>query len=115
MYFLNSKSLLTSDENYRITDKNQPYGTRIDFLVEILPRKESDWWDKFLQCLVESSARPGLGVHKELANLLKDQFDHQLKQYEVSIMYTYACMHAHKLLYTAKLSRGKTFNSYSAK
>ena len=86
VYFLNSKSLLTPDESYRLMDKSQPYGTRIDFLVEILPRKESDWWEKFLQCLDESSAKSGLGVHKELANLLKNQFNHQLKKYEVSLI-----------------------------
>ena len=89
MYFLNSKSLLTTDETYRLMDKSQPYGTRIDFLVEILPRKESDWWDKFLQCLNESSDRPGLGVHKELVKLLKNQFDHQLRKYEVRIYTRY--------------------------
>ena len=83
--FLNSKSLLTSDETYRLADTSQPLGKKVDFLVGILPRKESDWWDKFLHCLDESSARPGLGVHKEIADRLRDQLNRQVKKYEVSI------------------------------
>ena len=84
--FLNSESLLTPDETYKLTDTSQPLGKKIDFLVSILPRKGSDWWDKLLCCLDESSTRPGLGVHKELANRLRDQLKRQLKKYEVSII-----------------------------
>ena len=90
--FLNSKSLLTSDESYWLMDTNRPWGKRVDFLVEILPRKERNWWDKFLWCLDESSARPGLAVHKELANQLRDQLNQQTIKYEVNTItgtYTY--------------------------
>ena len=86
--FLNSESLLTSDEAYRLTDTSLPLGKKVDFLIGILPRKGSDWWDKFLRCLDESSTRPGLGVHKELANRLRAQLNRQLKKYEVSRLST---------------------------
>lgn len=81
--FLNSKFLLTPDEMYTLTDTSRPLGKRVDFIVEILPRKGSKWWEKFLQCLTESHTRPGLGAHKELAELLNHQLNQQLK-YEVS-------------------------------
>ena len=82
--FLNSKSLLTSDESYWLMDTSRPWGKRVDFLVEILPRKESNWWDKFLWCLDESSTRPGLAVHKQLANQLRDQLNQKMRKYEVN-------------------------------
>ena len=83
--FLNSESLLTSDETYKLMNTSQPLGEKVDFLVCILPRKGSGWWDKFLHCLDESSTRPGLGVHKELANQLRDQLKRQKKTHEVSM------------------------------
>ena len=95
--FLNSESLLTSDEAYRLTDTSLPLGKKVDFLIGILPRKGSDWWDKFLRCLDKSSTRPGLGAHKELANRLRAQMNQQLKKYEVGRLSTNIIVMRHLL------------------
>lgn len=95
--FLNAKSLLTPDEQYRLRDTNQPWGKRIDFLIEILPRKKSDWWNGFLHCLDKSSSRPGLEVHKELADQLRGQFNQRSQNYEVSMQSSYISVSIHKL------------------
>ena len=90
---LKSYSLLTSDELYRLMNSDQPTGKRIDYLIEILPRK-NDWWEILLQCLDGSSTEPGLGAHKTLANQLRERLTQQLsiKNYEVSTCYPLAKM-----------------------
>jgi len=79
--FFNQTNMLTDDETYRLKNTNYPEGERIDLLIQILPSKGYNWWDNFLWCLNESSTRPGLAAHGDLANQLVEDLR---KQQEVS-------------------------------
>lgn len=66
--YLNSKCLLSTNEFQELQATPTSIG-KIDKIIEWLPRKGKGWWDKFLDCLTDTS-RDASG-HVDLVDCLK--------------------------------------------
>ena len=56
---LNRKNLLTRNEDEFLQNPNTTKETKIDKIKELLPSKGEGWWDKFIECLEETTQGTG--------------------------------------------------------
>jgi len=81
--YLNQQDLLTDDGLKKLCSVSL---TRLqNLIVQLLPSKGRNWWNKFLLCLEESATEPGLPAHKELAFLLTNELALQCAYQKVSV------------------------------
>ena len=64
---LNAKGLLTSNEEESL--QNGTTQAKVDKIKELLPTKGEGWWDKFIDCLKETTQGTG---HSTLLECLED-------------------------------------------
>ena len=62
------QDLLTKDEKDRLKSLSMSTAERVDHVIDILPRKSSGWWDRFIDSLEKSSSGT---AHRELAVYLE--------------------------------------------
>ena len=74
---MNQRNLLTSEDRHVLQDTSKSPETKIGHIVEMLPRKESGWWIKFIDCLKASTSGT---AHEYLASALTNQL--KRKMYE---------------------------------
>ena len=69
---LMEKKLLTPDES-EVLESTLSYADKIEHLLNMLPRKGNQWWDKFINCLEETSDGTGhRKIVRELEHAKKD-------------------------------------------
>jgi len=83
--YLNQQDLLTDDELEKLCCETLTRLQKIDLIVQVLPSKRRDWWNKFLLCLEESATEPGLPSHHELVTLLTNELAQQNAYQQVSM------------------------------
>ena len=66
--FLREQDLLTKDEKYCLQSKPWSPAERVDYLIDILPKKSYGWWDRLIDSLEKSSSGT---AHHELAGYLE--------------------------------------------
>ena len=66
--YMNRYQLLTRDENEKLTNPYTTTSDKVNYLVEILPRKGNGWLDKFILCLDDSTEGTG---HSKIIEELK--------------------------------------------
>jgi len=68
--YLVTHGLTTQNDQEKLTHPNSTNLEKINYLTQMLPKKGSDWLDKFIKCLEESSKEAP--AHDEIAQELKD-------------------------------------------
>ena len=84
--YLNQQDLLTDDESEKLCGRALTRSEKIDLIVQVLPYKGRDWWNKYLCCLTESATEPGLPAHQESV-VVRNEETQQREYQQVSIAY----------------------------
>ena len=74
---MNQRNLLTSEDRHFLQDTSKSPETKVSHIIEMLPRKESGWWEKLIDCLEASTSGT---AHEYLASTLTNQL--KRKMYE---------------------------------
>ena len=69
------QDLLTEDEKDRLNLPSMSPAGRVDYVIDILPKKSSGWWGRFIDSLEKSSSGT---AHHELAEYLETNRTTQL-------------------------------------
>ena len=76
---LNSRNLLTKEEGHYLCNDGNSIGKKIDYVIDILPRKQRGWWDELICCLGESTAGT---AHEYLASKLANQLKRDVYKWQ---------------------------------
>ena len=76
-----SRHLLTEDEKEMLTKFTSTNSDKVQYLLDIIPRKEKGWFELFIECLRESSNGTG---HRDLVKELETKFQEQKEKNLVS-------------------------------
>ena len=74
---MNQKNLLTTEDRHVLQDANRSQETKVNYIIEILPRKQSGWWGKFITCLKASTSGT---AHEYLASILMSQLRQKMHE-----------------------------------
>ena len=69
-----SRHLLTDNEKELLTQFTRTNSEKVQYLLDIIPRKEKGWFELFIECLRESSNGTG---HRDLVKELETKFQEQ--------------------------------------
>ena len=104
---LDEKNLLTSEDRHFLL---QDSGTRfrenkVDYIVDMLPRKGKGWWEKFITSLHESTSGT---AHEYLASTLTSQLKRKIYESDPQLldMYYRTCIHEHNDMHNAQVPSG---------
>ena len=75
---MNQKNLLTQFRRPACPSRRKQISrTKVNHIIEILPRKESGWWVKFITCLKASTSGT---AHENLASILTRQLTQKMNE-----------------------------------
>ena len=72
-----AQHLLTDDDRQTLTTFARTQTEKAQYLVDIIPRKETGWFEKFLACLRQSADGTG---HRDLVKQLEAKFQELLEK-----------------------------------